>query len=597
MKNKGLLLFGSLLLAAILLTACGGEDRERTPISLEEWGRAAVIGEQADSEPSALAVSPAGDLVAIASPIRVTATKDFLLHLTVIDAAGTQLFNADLPLRTEGLGTLQFVEHPGEFRLYWRDGDSLFRNSWPMDANTDWEAGFIPEEVLTQEGLLGFKVSPTPADEDLILFWDRYSMDLTGPVPDSWQTYTRDPEETMTMINADMQVDSTGAVYIAYTYQTSPIRIYIDSFVIFPESTELLAGRTTPVTFLEGLGRSEYRGPIISLEDEEWYISYFTEIPTPRGLSDKLFYQTFPRDPDALAELFSTHDKYSSVTVALPIYYPPPVIEEPFSEDILIERYSPPNESGTSGANLFGTPSTPQGERDLVILGTTAMLYTNTKTDYQPILVFIQDGAVRGYQVLTWTDHATLSVRPVLDAAGQLYAVWGEATGAIRHYPLYFATTNEEMARPYQQITAQDTGVIAMDAFDRVLQSISVAFLTMTWMAVPFIIAIVGSFVFESGYYYKFFTALALLVHLWSKFWMTEDLLSFIPGIQFMNPQLATILIYATPVLTMIVSFGIWYLFWGRKKGYDLLAIKIYLPIGLIDWVIGTVLYSIGYFS
>ncbi len=586
-----------LLLLMLALSACLGEDRQRTPISFTEWGRAAMIGEQGDTEPSTLAVAPDGSLAAIASPIRVTATKDFLLHLTVLGADGEQLFNADLPYRSEDLSHIQFVEDDREFRLYFRDGDALMRNTWPMDPATDWEAGFAPEEVLRREGLLGYKAAPTPDGEDLFLLWERYSLDLAGPVPANWQEVTFDPELMMTVLHADMQVDQQGVVYVGYSFEESPIRVYVDSFVMAPDQPERLAGRRTPITFLESLGRSEFRGPIVSLEEGEWYLSYFTEIPTPRGLRDTLFFQAFPREYDALAEVFATHDKYPSTIVSLPIFYPPEQVDADISGDVTIERYSLPSESRNNGANLFGTPNTIQGEHDIVVLGTTAMLYTNTKTDYQPILVFLQDGATLGYQVLTWTDPVTLAARPARDGEGNMYAVWGEASGAIRHYPLYFATTNERMAAPYQQVTVEDTGQIATETLDRVLQSISMGFITMTWLAFPFIIAIIGSFYFESGYYYRFFSGLAFAVHLASKFWMTRELLEFIPGIAYVQPPLATILVYATPVLTMLLSFGIWWLFWGRKKTYNLLAIWIYLPVGLIDWVIGTIFYSIGYFS
>ncbi len=569
-----------LILATLLLTACG--ERARTPRVTSDWGRAGRVGVSSRSTPVGLLVSPDGERVVLAWPTRQDVDAQDQIHLLALDKGGAVVADQTLELSIDDLKQVQLLMGDGgELHLLWSAGASASRTLWHA-------------QLPALDSLSAAPLSPKAAlisPPDVAIQWYKAALLSSGRLFILWldadgqlsaQFIGQEPSTILLsdVVGADFQLDEVGNVHLAWSVQESWSRLALHHALLDPDTLTLAAPQlATVVAMPRDVSVDAVDGPVIGLEAGDAYVLWTQAFPGLQGVVEQMY-------------IVDAGGQTEPQLLRIPFGFPPSTTE---ASGYFAYRHLSGVPSGGSGIQVNHAPKTVSAPGDETVWAFSALYATRTRQEYQPTLLYLRDGEILGYQTPTWTDHPSVNPVVAADADHNLYLAWADATGESYRYPIYLASTAPEMQAAWERLTKDDYLAVIGDLGNRITSGIFMIPLTVVWLLLPLPWLFL---MLTRGYMYGNRSRWVLLVALWlywaSKYALTFEVLTYLPGLVYLPQTLNAIAIYLAPALTLVISTGLVWIVLHRKEFSVMTA---YIPIALVDWILSNVMYAIGYFE
>jgi hypothetical protein len=529
------------------------------------------------------------------------------IHLFALDDRGQLVTDQNLePPIKEPRQVQVFLGPEGYVHLVWsagsRDARALCYAMTVLPApgthrDLAWGQRIEPRRLSARDTSIRWYKAHMDADGAMLILWTDDKNNLLGT-----RISTPNVEEAhdarillRNVLDVDFQRDETGQVYLVWSVQASAKRLSLYKATLDPdtlrildpwEATTVVLGRRSSV---DTVGK-----PLLSLEDDESYMSWTQQLATLGTTVEQLY--TFPMPLAEHPEVDETH-----MVIGLPPVFPPSMTPAQgyFAYQALADLSSGSQRQKT----LLGTtsvnhaPATVQGQHPEVVLVLTARYATRSRQEYQPTVVYLKDGNPLGYQVLTWTDFPSLNPTIVADAQQHLYVAWVDVTGQAGTYPIYLASTAPALHISWQRLTGDDYLAIALDMVNRVASGVALLPLTIIWFLLPFpwlmLVLSKGAMYGNEGRQVYW---VAMVIYWGAKYLLTEQILTYLPGLAYLPPTYGAFLAYATPsallAISLLVGTGFTKL---RRTEFNVL--QTYLIVHAMDWLLSTAIYAIGRFE
>jgi hypothetical protein len=607
-----------LFLLALSLSSCA--DRLYSDKTVIEWSRGRRVGVAAQSEPIAMAVTPDGQRIVmawVASPERGTTT----LHLVTLDAQGSVLTDVDLPLTVNEPQRPRLVlAGDNQLHLVWSDRDEDEVHAL-YHAQLTEGGGLVSErQQLSRAGFRvnGHAIAALPSGELLVVWSDREGLtaariDETGSVQHSELMEAPDTSQL------DLQVgqgSDSGLVHVVWQQSPSAGERRISYTTLDPSSlafswpiylTTVMIQSTT-----SSLGGSaeELIGPVLAMDPEQIIVSW--TVGETRGSDDDVYFVSFvPGEPK---ELFPRQ-------VALPPLYQPDYVETRGAFPYRQLAGSLPQSAARNRASLRSAPATIAGEVEEVPLAIGVWVRTQWSPQLQPALVVLDEGKVKGYQVVNWSRYPSLHPTLSADADDNLYLAWIDAAG--KTYPVYVATTAPSPKALWDTVTQDDLLVTLEQLFGRTLSAFGLVFVGLSWLILPGFFLIVALFVFREDSLSTSRGQIVFLVlvglHWTGKYLFTPEFLTSLPKMSDLSlifpllpilapetfaylpnqlglpPFVAPLIPYIVPGLTLIAGAIVTRLLYLRRKHANL--VPAYLILAIVDVILALQIYALTYYD
>ena len=595
-KFTSILIYSCLVLLS--LTGCS-DPRVHTPEVTAVWGRGQQIGQTLRTVPSGLAVTPDGEQVFTVWGERIAEDAPLTLHFIAFDKQGDKRVETTLALTPNSLRqlTLYWDDNGRRLHLIWRDSQATQGALWHTQLSTSGEIITEPTPISPPEHALAWSKGVLLESGDLIFMWQEENGDLYGQqlrqVGQAQPTLLK--EET---VGADFQIDDQNHLHLATTTRNAQHELDFSYTMLDPLLLTEIVPPTPLLSLPLGQGTSNriVRGPILALDQGHLYVSWTRRLTTLAGTLQRLYYVALPITsegtqipPDLTADQF----------ISIPSLFPP-------VNNVPAEGYFNYQELSQAGSSLFGTASASRAPVTLnlqaseTILAAPLNYSTRTREARQPTMIYFQDGQLKGYQLVTWTDLPSANLVLTADEQGQLYLLWTDVTNDVTGSPLYLATTAVTFRGAWDQLNGQDYLVISSEIANRLALGVSFVPLVASWVMIPFIWIFIVMLVSSGGLYGpKGHRPLltALFIYWAFKHIGTPQILTYIPALYVFPPTIAPLLIYLIPLLTLLISTSLAGIFYFRPARGDMTLVPAYLLIVGIDFALSLTVYSLGYFS
>jgi hypothetical protein len=577
-----------LLLITLLLTGCS--ERVRTPRVLPEWGRANLIGVASRSTSAGLAVASDGGQVIMAWPARAENTSQDYLHLFALDANGKVTLDQDLEPPIPGLYDTQLLlGTDDDVHLLWSAGEQDARVLWYAHlgkVDPSHIASLAAEPASpSDQSVVWYKAALLPGGDILVLWLDTRG-NLSGGLIGQGE-----PQRLLSgVIGADFQIDATGNIQLVWSQQTSTTRLAfyraqlaVDSFWLTPAvlATTVFLPARAPVSSVEG--------PMLALDHQYAYINWVQRADQLTQVVKRLHTLVWP--------LNGTTESYEMEPLTQNGSFPLSTARA--TGYFAYQHLAASSSNRGNPLNVYQMPATIHTQEEETVLAISVQYATRTRAEYQPTLVYIQDGELLGYQALTWTDHT--SVNPVIatDADHNLYVAWIDAPGAAFHYPIYLASTEPAFRASWQHMTLADYATIAWDYINRIASGVVLFPFIVVWFFLP--IAWLFFRLARGGDAYGQAGQRLLLSAFWlywaAKYILTFQILTYVPGLRYINSNASIVLIFCVPLLTLAFSVIIGGLFTIRWTGKAFSVMRTFLIVAAIDAILSLGVYAVGYYE
>ena len=577
-----------LLVALLLLSGCGA--RVHTDRISNVWGRGRLLGMASGATSVGLAPFPDGEYVATAWIERLEVGAEEALHLLILDEEGevaTDEFVA--PVALPGADVSLLVGEADTLHLLWTSGRGNDRTLWylhlidvlSLDATTLED--LQPVEITPAgRSVAGYEAAWHP-DRGLVVLWQ----DAQGEVL-LWNGGGESVLLLEEVLALDFQLDDAGLGYVAWLTRLEGARSAIYQAFLDTETRSLsephevmaqnFGGRNPP---LESVG-----GPVLNLEEGEIYVSW-TQLALMASQPQQQLYTV------VLPPLGETGEPSPPLFVGLSPRFPPPT--QPRMGTFPYRALARTEENAMRTTSVGRAPHALPGRHAETVVTVSALYRTRSREEFQPTLIYFQDGKVLGYEPAVWTS--ALSLNPVVrvDEDQNLYLAWVDTVGASYRYPLYLATTNPALQAAWDRLAGQDLLVILGDWLNRIAGGIFIGAFSVIWLVVPLPWLILS---LATGSVYGNRARVAFLVGLFlywsSKYYVASIVLTYIPGLYWLSPGWAWTLVYGLPLAILFVALLLTRLLFIRR-GKEFGLVRVFGTLALIDWVLSNVVYAIGY--
>jgi len=588
--------FLNLAVILILLVFTGCTERARTPRVLPEWGRAGRVGTMSRAVPVGLMVSPDGDRVVMVWPSQPEGATEEHIHLLVLDGSGNVVVEQNLEPPIMYLQDVQLLASPGgDLHLVWSEGRQGERSVWyaslpsldslggaPLAALDVHRLSTVSDAEADVRSVDWFKAALLPSGEVLVLWKEgrgRVFARLAG------QSEAREILSGARQI--DFQSDAAGRIHIVWlTYETvTELLIYramldTESLTLSPSpqlvTTIDLPGRASPST-VDGLS--------LSLDRTHAYLSW-TQQQASQGGGRALLTMGLPLDAGAFP---GEAQPFQAVT-----HFPPPTVSA--TGYFAYQNLATAGGQASGAATVRQAPATITEQGDEAVMVLPMLFGTRTRREFQPTVIYWQDGVPRGYQALTWTQEPSIHPSIAMDGQRNLYVAWVDLTGRD-HYPVYIVST-AEFHDAWQHLTWDDVGAMFVDYASRTASGLVLFPLIAMWFFFPLIWLFV---MLSKGDTYGArglrILLVALLIYEASKYVLTRRVLTYVPMQAYLPPSLTDLLIYGIPVLTLLISFGLVGIITLRRAGKNFSVMRTFIFTTLLDAALSLMVYGIGYWE
>jgi hypothetical protein len=248
------------------------------------------------------------------------------------------------------------------------------------------------------------------------------------------------------------------------------------------------------------------------------------------------------------------------------------------------------------GSALVYMPDPVAGEREEAALGLAFETATRTSSRVQIGVVYLADGAVKGYQIAARGGNVV--VRPALAADGQnqLYLAWLEPAGFHR-YLVYYASTREATRAALGRFGRDDIIEGAYTLAWTLVQGASMFPIAFVWLAIP-MAWVVGYYLVKADADLhqrgpRIALVVALVLYMLCKLaLMPGSFLEAAPLLSRLPPQMADLYMGALPVAIAVAGLGALRLYLKRVESSTLLI--GYVVFAGTDALLTILLYAPG---
>ena len=572
-----------LLLLCTLLAGCG--ERTHTDKVLPEWSRGQFLGETCRNAPVALAVMPTGERLTLAWPIRRPDNTE-ALHLVVLDGQGTVLVDDDLPFPVARPQDVQAVSTgDGGVHLTWLDDVGDIQSLFYVRLTAEGQPlGQV--QVLSQPGILvrGYRIA-AQTDGSLLAVWAERTGLMAAILSEQGKLVRYQPLPMADVSRPYVQIDGDGQAHLAWRKRVSSHLLEIYYAVLDTRRLEISPPvRLTAIVLHIGQTSESLQGPVLGLERGWVYVGWALEVP--QGTNNKVSFVGFPPDRP---------EEWDLIQFTLPARYPPYYTESTGS--FPYQRLAAPLSGLTSPpAYFYQTPAVAVGQADElpVVVGMWVSLWE--KLYLQPALVILDEGQVKGYQVIAWSEHSALQPLAATDGQSNLYVLWLDPL-APRRYKVYMTTTAPSLRQVWDMVTAADRREAVVRLAGRLMRAIGLLPVGVMWMVMPMLWLIVAYFLGDGGDLRQPWGRVALLVtvglHWAGKYLLTPrfSFLSYLPGLMGLPLVLSDWLPYVMPGLTLVMGLAVMRLVYLERQDYPTLA-PAYLLAAAVDIMLSLEMYA-----
>lgn len=547
-----------LLLGTFSLLGCG--MRERTQRVYDEWGRASLQGQASRGGEIGLAVQSDGSAVTLGWFGR-NSQNDEVLQVKTINNLNETIAEFDIELGGTSPSNLQLVANGDEVLAAWivQSGSwralRIVRFDWVGES--DGEALLISAE---NSDVRWFNIETTSSD-DAYLFWLDDTNTLHGEqfIANSF-TGILEQED----VRAADFVATQSSLHIAWTNIENTLFYAQHS----PDQQTIRGTRTLTNVDSDSL--------TLSLDSSHAYIGWqqspdpvtFTAFDTPTAIPFDL-----------------TNSVAMSLTV--PNQYPP---QRYFGQEMTSELALP-----------VGNVVSASRPSDVTMLATMMRVATNYREQAQPVVFYLQDGEMVGYQVLTWTGNDSGKLAISADADNNLYLAWLDIQRGDK--PVYLMTTQPDLREATSRLTWRDYGLIVGGGIGRIAQAFRLIPLVLPWILTPvfyffFVVAFVGGN--TSHWRARNAFLFGVLIYTAVKYWFglrgDPALLQFIPNAGLLVPATKQLLIYTVPIIILTISVM---LIWGIyiRRARQVSHSTWFFFIVLLDFILSLSVYALEFFA
>ena len=573
------------LLAVIILSGCS-VNTDRSPRVSPDWSRGLRLGYGYLNQPVAMAVDETQTVHLVWCAWGEDGTSR--LHYVALDRQARVSTEQDLDIPVSHPRRPQLLfDDAGELHLVWiarsEEGDSIFH----AVIGPDGEVAAGPQRLA-------------PSDQEV----DRFQLygDATGHASVVWANISEvkpgiyqlsldesdGPLEQATLIIPDghtpsAQVDSTGTLHLIWLKEVTFDQedLY---YAAFPHSQVT----PTPGVKLARLvvGQSVIlAGPKLGLDDTTVYVFWSLERRGGglQGAGAEAWYLSFPLGRPAE----SKRQQIKLPTTSQPSYA---AHQGPYNYTSL--HYLDSQET-IYGSDFVYMPAVVPGQREELPVMLMVKISTRTKARPQPVMAVFADGVLTGYQLVALTDSASTQPNVVADNDANLHATWTDLGGAWE-FQVYYATTAPTAAAWLNRTSTADVLNRAFDLIWGVLSGISLIPVTGVWI-MPALIWTVIYYVLTGEDDLSFWKAkiglgTAVLVYLAAKLILLPSFLLYVPGLDQVPEQFASLLVLGVPLLIMGIALGAVYVYQRRAEHATLFP--AFFVLVLTDVVLTLIVYS-----
>ncbi len=533
----------------------GCATRQRTQQVYEEWGRASLQGEALRGDEIGVAAQSDGSLV-MQAWFAESSQNGEIVHIQTLNTNNEIVATYPLELRGESPSDLQLLTRDEMATAAWIEQVGNWRVL--RTVSFEWDGTLGEERMISAENsdIRWFNIQYT--NKGFYIFWLDDNDTLFGEHFHNGETDRIFEQADVRAASFAESADSTLHIVwvsaeqrLTYT-QLSPNRPR-------PRSVSGLSLNATDLSLL--------------LDKTHAYVTWLDE------QSLQPFYTTFPIPDVVSADLTG-----NAIPLSLPVNYPP--------------HSATPALDATNNIN---TTVALAGQREEATLAATMQLQTRNRQRAQPIIIYFQAGAIRGQQMLTWTDENSRGVGIAADGDDNLYLSWVDVQRGDR--PVYLMTTQPELRDAIDELTLHDYRVILVRGGGRLFQAFKLIprFLSPLLTSVFyffFVIAIVSGNTVRARARNAFL--LGIILYEAVKFWVglrgDVALLRFIPNMGLLDPVLYQRLVYLVPLLILIVcTFFVWLFYLHRAR--KIVHSTWFIALILLDYTFSLAFYAIEFFA
>jgi hypothetical protein len=577
-----------LLLITLLFTGCS--ERVRTVRVLPEWGRANLIGIASSATSLGLAATPDGNRVIMVWPTRTENTAQDYLHLFALDANGNVLFDQNLEPAIPDLYEAQLLlSMDDDVHLLWSAGERDARGVWYAHlgkVDSSHVAPLAAEPVSpVNESVVWYKAALLPSG-DILVLW----LDMSGELSGQFLGRGTPQKLLSDVVGVDFQIDAAGNVHLVWSQQESPTQVAFYQAQLAADSLQLTSPVLATTVFLPARAQlSSIEGPMLALDSRYAYITWVQRDDQPSRIVKNLHTLAWPLD--------GATESYEMESIIHNADFPPSTARA--TGYFAYQHLATSSSSRGSTLNVYQLPTTIHTQEEETVLAISVQYATRTRAEYQPTLIYMQNGELVGYHALTWTDHASASPVVATDANHNLYAAWTDATGADFHYPIYLASTAPALRASWRFMMLDDYATVAWDYINRIASGIVLFPVIIVWFFLP--IAWLFFKLARGGDVFGLAGQRLLLSTLWLywavKYLLTFQILTYIPGLRYVTSNASIVLIFGVPLLTLAFGVFVGGLFTIRWTNKGFSVMRTFLVSATADALLSLGIYAIGYFE
>ncbi len=464
-------LFGWTLLAVIALTGCAGQP-ERLWLNAPGWSRAQLLGRTGAADPVPITLDDAGHLY-----LFLIRAGDNAAHPRVLSLSRSAAIVWDRTYESVDLISAQkprIVWSSDALQLFWISQRRLYAVG--VTATGDLRGS--PTLLSGDAAVADYDVAIGP--EDVLAVW------YAGPrrEPGLYALPPGAPPDGAILVDVegvrpDLQYDDAGTLHVVWAHYPPGSGDKPFFYAAYPNGV-YVPGRETVVATPRASGATVLEGPRLGLDKQGvyifWSMTFYSGLQAGAVQADYVY---FPMGRPAAVS-------------------PARQLRVPYSYDLPYQRSvngwleagpRVPLEPDFRGGSPFVTEmaANPVTEEELAVACHVRVAYLMRKETPQIGMLFFQNGAPTGYQLLSFTPANSTDPALLSDDLGRLYITWLER-GEPPGFSAYFASTAPDLRQALDNVTSDDLGRVAADTLFGLLAGALLLPFAVVWSVVPLLV-------------------------------------------------------------------------------------------------------------
>lgn len=585
MKYTRSLISVPFLLVLLLVTACAPPTH--TDRVSADWSRGVRLGTSLTSDTPALALQPEHDRLFLVWPALLESTGQEVLHVVGLDlTSGAIVEEHDLeaPGGNPRLPALLPAADNG-FHLLWLDGPYTERDLYHLLLDEHGVPNSAPYSLSPPRQQVLDTQAISLEDGGIAVYWTTRSGLSLLRLNGEGQSQSA-PLLLPGISSPGMAADTQGRIHLAWLEPASLVRYLVRYTVLEPGTNAFPVPQTITTLILSpDQTLDDISGPVVAMEGDGIYIFWTRLLSTMMDTSEIASF-TFIADGITM----------DPTILSLSSFLPPPY--QPVTDVAGLSLLAPPIEQTMGRADVHDAPIIVPGRPEQTLIAVSLELQTRSRESLQPTLVVLEDGEVKGYSVVAWTNFSSVAVSGASGETGELYAAWVDAIGIPTEHPVYLSTTSDALMPVFNRLTTADLLNRLSINVQRMIQGVVILPLGAMWMVLPFIWLFVALW-FGGGNVQGRFAAIALLVaiilHWISKYVVTPSLLVLLPRLGYAPPNLVPLITYLVPAVTVGIGVVVSLLFYVRPRRGEFSPLVAYVIVAMTDLLLSLSIHGLAY--